>query len=209
MRPKLTYANVMSTMCFFLLLGGGAYAAGHLGKNSVGSKQLKKNAVATAKIKNEAVTSAKVKKGTLTGAQINASTLGTVPTAQAANSLAPPENWHEVGAPGEPGFQDGWNNLPSSVQRETAGFFKDQQGVVHLKGVAASGTGVIFKLPAGYRPVNERLLIFPVACACGGSSTGSAVVEGPGVSPGRDGAVDSPGGATSVSLNGITFRAGS
>ena len=23
MRPKLTYANVMSTLCFFLLLGGG------------------------------------------------------------------------------------------------------------------------------------------------------------------------------------------
>ena len=46
MRPKLTYANVMSTLCFFLLLSGGAaYAASQLGKNTVGPKQLKKNSV--------------------------------------------------------------------------------------------------------------------------------------------------------------------
>jgi hypothetical protein len=83
MRPKLTYSNVVSTICLFLLLGGGAaYAAGHFGKNSVGSKQLKKNAVTTVKIKKEAVTGAKVKKGTLTGKQINAATLGTVPSAR-------------------------------------------------------------------------------------------------------------------------------
>ena len=60
MRPKLTYANVVSTLCFFLLLGGGAYAAGQLGKNSVGTKQLKNNAVSAAKIKNGAVTQAKI-----------------------------------------------------------------------------------------------------------------------------------------------------
>ena len=77
MRPKLTYANVMSTLCFFLLLGGGAYAAGHLGKNTVGTKQLKKNSVTTAKIKKEAVTSAKIK----------LSSLGTVPNAANAQAL--------------------------------------------------------------------------------------------------------------------------
>jgi hypothetical protein len=51
MRPRITYVNVMSTLFFFFLLpGGGAYAAGHLGKNTVCSKQLKKNAVTTVKI---------------------------------------------------------------------------------------------------------------------------------------------------------------
>ena len=71
MRPKLTYANVMSTLCFFLLLGGGAaYAAVHLGKNSVGTKQLKKNAVTTAKIKKNAVTTAKIKNNAVTTAKI-------------------------------------------------------------------------------------------------------------------------------------------
>jgi hypothetical protein len=71
---QLTYANMMSTLCLFLLLGGGAYAASHLGKNTVGTKQLKKNAV----------TGVKVKDGTLTGKDINLAKLGTVPSAQHA-----------------------------------------------------------------------------------------------------------------------------
>jgi hypothetical protein len=86
MRLKLTYANVTSTLCLFLLLGGGVAYASHLAKNSVGPKQLKKNAVTTSKIKNQAVTAAKVKDGTLTGRQIIASTLGTVPNAAHAAS---------------------------------------------------------------------------------------------------------------------------
>jgi hypothetical protein len=63
-RKRLTYANVMSSMAVFLVLGGAtAYAA--LGKNTVGSSQLKKNAVTTAKIKKNAVTSSKVANGSL------------------------------------------------------------------------------------------------------------------------------------------------
>ena len=59
--PKLTYSNVVSTLCLFLLLGGGAaYAAGQLGKNSVGTKQLKKNSVTAAKIKNGVIAPAKL-----------------------------------------------------------------------------------------------------------------------------------------------------
>ena len=51
-RRHLTYANVMSTIAVFLLLGGGAaIAAGKLGKNSVGTKQLKKNAVTAEEVK--------------------------------------------------------------------------------------------------------------------------------------------------------------
>jgi len=71
MRPKLSYANVVSTLCLFLLLGGGAaYAARHLGKNSVGTMQLKKNAVTTAKIKKEAVTGSKIRKGTVNAGNV-------------------------------------------------------------------------------------------------------------------------------------------
>jgi hypothetical protein len=97
LRGRLTYANVMASLAVFLVLGGAtAWAA--LGKNTVGSKQLKKNAVTTAKIKKNAVTTAKIKKnavtgvkvkdGTLTGAKINLATLGTVPSAATANSVA-------------------------------------------------------------------------------------------------------------------------
>jgi hypothetical protein len=72
-RKRLTYANVMSSIAVFLVLGGGAaLAAGHLGKNSVGSKQLKKNAVTATKIKKNAVTGAKIKAGSVTGATIKA-----------------------------------------------------------------------------------------------------------------------------------------
>jgi hypothetical protein len=49
-RPRLTYANVVSSLCLFILLGGGAYAAMELPRNSVGTKQLKKHAVTLAKV---------------------------------------------------------------------------------------------------------------------------------------------------------------
>lgn len=96
LRSKLSYGNVIATLALFLALGGGAMAASHLGKNSVGAKQLKANAVTTKKIKKEAVTRKKIKKGaidaskvaehTLTGTQINLSALGTVPSADTANT---------------------------------------------------------------------------------------------------------------------------
>jgi hypothetical protein len=75
---KLTYANVVSTLCLFLLLAGGAaYGATKLAKNSVGTKQIKMNAV----------TGAKVKGNSLTGSDINEATLTAVPTAtNAANA---------------------------------------------------------------------------------------------------------------------------
>ncbi len=38
LRSKLTYANVMATLAMFFELGGGAYAATALPKNSFGSK---------------------------------------------------------------------------------------------------------------------------------------------------------------------------
>jgi len=83
-RAHLTYANVMVTLLAFVVLGGVAYAATALPKNSVGTKQLKKNAVTAAKIKAGAVNGAKVKDGSLTGADVNAATLGQVPSAQSA-----------------------------------------------------------------------------------------------------------------------------
>ena len=213
MRPKLSYANVMSTLCFFLLLSGGAaYAASHLGKNSVGSKQLKKNAVTTAKVKNEAITAAKVKKGTLTGTQINASTLGTVPTAQAAqtaNSIAAPEAYHEV-----TDFLNGWSNVKASPGDfpETVAFYKDHEGVVHLRGLAISGAGetYIFKLPPGYRPARGKFIHVPVGCGgpgCPNNVNTIAIIGSNSSTPANEGGVLAPGGANVVDLDGITFRA--
>jgi hypothetical protein len=60
LRDKLTYANVISTLCLFMLLGGGAYAATQLPKNSVGAKQLKNNAITGKKIKDKSIGAAEL-----------------------------------------------------------------------------------------------------------------------------------------------------
>ena len=220
MRPRLSYANVVATLALIIAVGGAsAFAATQLAKNSVGAKQLKKNAVTTAKVKKEAITAAKVRKGTLTGKQINAGTLGTVPTAQTAltadtaDAVAPSEQWHEVGAPGEPTFQHGWKNPPpeeEAIESESVAFYKDREGIVHLRGSALSGTPgtAIFQLPAGLRPATGKVLAFTTPCSCGASSFGNMEVIGTIPSlPIEDGVVGSPPGGTSVFLDGITFRA--
>jgi hypothetical protein len=81
-RNRLTYANVMSSIAVFLLLGGAtAFAA-----TKIGTSQLKSGAVTTGKIKKEAVTTAKIKKDAVTGAKVKESTLGTVPSATDATN---------------------------------------------------------------------------------------------------------------------------
>jgi hypothetical protein len=78
--------------------------------------------------------------------------------------LVAPEAWHEIGTPGNPGFEVcyvvpdvAWqNNRPDTDA--TAAFYRDPYGVVHLKGSIKCpgrlpGTGyTIFKLPPGYFP---------------------------------------------------------
>jgi hypothetical protein len=167
MRSKLTYSNVVSTLCLFLLLaGGGAYAASKLGKNSVGTKQLKRNAVTAAKIKKNAVTGVKVKAKSLTGKDINLNKLGTVPRANVADSasaLAPPEAVHLVGTPGEPPFEKGSSNGKGGggFSPLPVGFYKDHEGIVHLQGAAENPTEQgVFTLPPGYRPAGGFAVLF-------------------------------------------------
>lgn len=81
-RRHLSYANVISTICLFVLLGGGAYAAARLPAKSVGTAQLKAGAV----------TAAKIKDGTITGAKVNSATIGPVPTALSANHASSATN---------------------------------------------------------------------------------------------------------------------
>jgi hypothetical protein len=69
-RNRLTYANVASTLCLTLVLGGGVAFAAGIPANSVGSIQIKNGNVKTVDLKNNAVKSAKVKDGTLTGADV-------------------------------------------------------------------------------------------------------------------------------------------
>lgn len=117
-RKRLTYANVMSSIAVFLVLGGAtALAATQLAKNSVGTKQLKKNAVTAAKIKKNAVTTAKIKNNAVTGQKVNESTLGQVPTAATATTAGSAANVNGVAlirfgerSPGGTAEKDVFNN---------------------------------------------------------------------------------------------------
>jgi hypothetical protein len=191
-------AMVVALIALICALTGTAWAA--LGKNSVGTKQLKKNAVTTAKIKKDAVTGAKVKE----------STLATVPSASVANSLSPLEATHIVGAPGEPGFENGAHNIPTSglVPLLPVGFYKDHEGIVHLQGVAevgksSGGVPTVFTLPPGFRPAPGHAAIFEqlteATALIFGSSTNISGFELSGKVLGGE---ENP-----IVLEGITFRA--
>lgn len=80
-RSRLTFSNVVAVIALFVALGGTAFAASKLAKNSVGTKQLKNGAVTGKKLKKNAVTSDKVADGSLTGSDLDLGSLGSVPSA--------------------------------------------------------------------------------------------------------------------------------
>jgi hypothetical protein len=91
-----SHTTMVAYLALFVALGGSAYAATQLPRNSVGSKQLKPNAVTAAKLKNGAVETEKLQEGAVTGAKIGTnavtganvdeSSLGRVPGAASAES---------------------------------------------------------------------------------------------------------------------------
>jgi len=52
LRRHLTYANVVATLCLFIVLGGGAYAATKLPKNSIGASQIRAGAVRSSEVRD-------------------------------------------------------------------------------------------------------------------------------------------------------------
>jgi hypothetical protein len=143
LRSHLTYANVISTLCLFLLLGGGTAVALN-GSNTVFSDDIVNGQVQQVDLK-------------------------------------PAEPFRQVGAAGQPAFaqwgQVGghcsgdcrWTNYDST--HNSAGFYRDPYGRVHLKGLVCGKVpgqtfcvqgsdpvtdpqlvDDIFTLPLGYRP---------------------------------------------------------
>jgi hypothetical protein len=90
MKGHLTYANVVSTLCLFIVLGGSAVAAVQLSKNSVRSRNIKNGEVRSADLRAGAVNSRKVKNRSLLAEDF------------AAGQLTPGPKG-DTGAPGERG----------------------------------------------------------------------------------------------------------
>lgn len=126
------------------------------------------------------------------------------------------EPWHLVGAASEPSFaksstQQGcrWGNRDRR-QRSAAAFYRDSDGVVHLRGKivtrgsCASGSQLpaIFILPPGYTP---RARVVEPSGRQGHPGFPITVASNGGVRPRN---YFNPGGQTPASLNGISFPCG-
>ena len=172
-RSHLTYANVVSTLALFLVIGGGTALAAYvvntnddIAPNTIAGHappagahaNVINGSLATSDLANQAVTQGKLK---------------------------PAEPWREVapfGSGSEPRFRPTsdfadagrfcqgtcyWDNFDSA--HNTAGFYRDPYGQVHLKGLICrrfpalliclagkvddfSQLDDIFRLPGGYRP---------------------------------------------------------
>lgn len=100
-----------------------------------------------------------------------------------------------------PTLLNGWQNYGSILN--SAGYWKDSYGVVHLRGVVKSGTAgtIIFVLPSGYRPTAREL--FP---SLSGDSGGNTVLGRVDIS--SLGEIYHYGGGTAfLTLDGMSFRA--
>lgn len=108
------------------------------------------------------------------------------------------EDWVEIGESNNPAFQNSWVNFGDP--HDTAAYYKDNWGIVHLKGVVKDGTAtagtVIFTLPEEYRPYKTLVFV---------AISNSAIAE---INVQNDGDVTIQVGANNdLSLDGIQFRA--
>jgi hypothetical protein len=70
-RRQLSYANVMATAAVFIALGGGAYAATALPRDSVGPTQLRAHAVTSSALAARAVTTGKIDRRAVTMSRLS------------------------------------------------------------------------------------------------------------------------------------------
>jgi len=128
--PKLSYANVASTLALALALGGtSAWAANQLAPKSVGEKQLRPGAVTAEKIRKNAVTAPKikaqaVKQGKIAGGAVVASKLGqgAVSSEKLADGAVTTTKLATGAVTGAKVDEQSLSQVPSASRADTASF---------------------------------------------------------------------------------------
>jgi len=113
-------------------------------------------------------------------------------------TLAPPEAFHEVGAPGEPAFINTCQNA-DTLNFNSAGFYRDAFGIVHLKGIISNCPAApIFILPAGYRPAKQERIA---------TTNGVGAFQEAAILPNGQVSKNTGPFPGQISLDGLTFKA--
>lgn len=123
------------------------------------------------------------------------------------------EDWHIVGAAGEPAFQNGWGATADGPVR----FFKDSLGIVHLGGRlwhggtnSVAGSNPAFTLPPGYGAdvAFNGYMYLPTMIGFAAGGAGAAGVLGVKSNSNSPGGLVGPIAACNlVELEGLAFRA--
>jgi hypothetical protein len=234
-RSHLTYANVISTLALFLVLGGGtalgAYVissnsqvgpgtiSGHkpptgdhanILAGSVNATDLAQNAVTTGKLSTGAVTSPKLATGAVTASKLGSDSVNGGKIVDGSVGRAD----IAVEAPQSPTL----DNCVGTTPWTSAGlgldphYWMDAEGMVHLEGaVSCAGDATegipIFEMPAKYRPPGESVRRF--AMLGGGQSLAQVAVTNYADAHGQVIFDAGTNGSTTddyVSLDGITYR---
>jgi len=191
LRHRPSPAMIVSIVALFVALGGSASAV-----VVITSKNIKNGTIRGKDIHNRTITGKKLKNHTVAAKQTKA-----------------PEHYHAIGLPGQPAFKNGAQNfvpvdstgkpIPGGDIYSKAGFMKDNEGFVHLRGTVTATTKpnsnvVIFTLPRGYRPTR----VLDISTIASGSA-GFVYVH-----PNGDIEAGGVSGSATYGLDSLTFRAG-
>jgi hypothetical protein len=127
-KPKLTYANVTSTLALFIALTGAtAFAASKLPDKSVGEFQLRSGAVTAPKIRKNAVTAPKikaeaVKQGKIANSSITAAkmTAGSVANSSLQGGSVTNDKIASEAVTGDKALESTFSQVPSAAKAEFA-----------------------------------------------------------------------------------------
>jgi len=128
MKPRLTYANVTSTIALFIALSGAtAFATSKLPDKSVGEFQLRPGAVTAEKIRKNAITAPKikaeaVKQGKIAGGSITAQKLtpGSVANSSIQGGAITNDKLAPEAVSGDKALESTFSQVPSAAKAEFA-----------------------------------------------------------------------------------------